>query len=862
MTANDRDGTGCALCGRSTAGHEVRADDGRTFCSRGCLDVDDALGAADDAGPDPEESGSDPIRTDDPDSEGLAPGPTRTFFAVEGTSRPADEAFLESAAEDLDGVEAAEASYVTGTVRVDHDPDRAATDEVAAALSRIGYEADRRRTHGEGTADRRDQSGRTPGERKRSTEEALSMRYVVGVVFGSFMLLPYLVFLYPAYLGQAMGGGPLAPFARTLGNASIAAMLPLFAAVTGVVLFFSGIQVLRGGYVSLTLRRATTDLLVSLTVVSAYLYGVWALLLGRNHAYFDLTVVVAAGVTGVAFYEATVKRRALDRLTDLTTSGVEAARRVEDGGTTEVPVEDLAPDDRVLVQAGERVPVDGTLAEGECTVDESVVTGESLPAVKRAGDRVVGGSVVTADAAVIAVGEGAVSTIDRITEALWRIQSADHGVQRRADGLAARAFPVVVGAVLLAVVAALVTRTPLAAVPLSVMLAVVVCCPWALGLATPVSTATAIEEALAEGIVVFEDAVFERLRDVDVVALDKTGTLTTGEMSVVDGTGPEELLVAAGALERRASHPAAAAIAEAFAPGDDGADGTGTPGDEEGDPDDGASDPDSADATADGGSDLPEEVSGSDGGDGPTVTEFHTHATGVEGTVDDDSVLVGHPALFAARGWELSPGIEERVADAREVGRLPVVVGREGSAGGLVVLGDEYREGWADAVADLAGRGVEVVVLSGDDGAVTGPAAESPHVDRVFAGVPPEGKTAAIRRLGDGRRVAMVGDGTNDAPALAAADLGIALGSGTALASDAADVAVADDDLGAVTTAFDLSAAAGARVRRNTALAFVYNAIAIPVALAGLMNPLFAMVATLVTGGLIALNSARPLLGD
>jgi len=245
-----------------------------------------------------------------------------------------------------------------------------------------------------------------------------------------------------------------------------------------------------------------------------------------------------------------------------------------------------------------------------------------------------------------------------------------------------------------------------------------------------------------------------------------------------------------------------------------------------------------------------------------TVRDFHTHATGVEGTVDGRTVLVGHPDLFRERGWTLGETLEARLERARAAGRLPVVVGRDGAAEGVVIVGDEPREAWEETIAALDADGVDIVVLTGDDGTSADIFDRHSGVDHVFAGVSPDGKTAAVRRMKGDDRVAMVGDGTNDAPALAAADLGISLGSGTALAADAADVAIVDDDLASVERAFALARAARNRIRQNLGLAFVYNAIAIPPAVLGIVNPLVTTVAVVVGTLLIVGNAERSLVGD
>ncbi|RZH68347.1 heavy metal translocating P-type ATPase [Natrinema altunense] len=835
----------CRLCRtpRPESDAESAPDE---FCSAGCRDVAAAFGTSDD-GDGSAVDDDHPSRSTDPQAD---PQPTaaetgderpaetvRTFFRIDGMHSATCEAFLEAVAEDRDGVLEAEASYVTETIRVDHDPERIATDELADALSTLGYTAYLRE---DATAD--DETGGTrrsremSGLRKRRSEDMLEMRYVVGVVFGSFLLLPFVAVLYPMFLTSFTDWGAIEHFEGAFTGFSGPLYLPLFLFMTGAIVYLTGGPLLRGAYVSLKLRRPTTDLLAALTVLSAYVFSVLVSALGRTDLYFDLTIIVASVVMGATYYEATVKRRATDRLTDLTVSQVDTARLyADDGSTTDLPVADLESGDRVLVREGERIPVDGTLSEGECAVDEAVVTGESLPVSKTAGDDVVGGSVVTTDAAVVDVGERTTSSIERLTRVVWNVQSADHGVTHRADEFAATLVPVVIAAAVVVGAGVFLTGASGLTASLAALMTLMVASPWALGFATPYSVAASLQEALERGIVVFDETVFERLRAVDIVVFDKTGTLTTGEMTVREADAPDDLLAAAAALEQRAAHPAAAAIAEAF-----GGDG-------------GAIDDADGPARTDGGSAVPGEL---------PVREFHTHATGVEGIVDGRTVLVGHPDLFRDRGWTLESDLEATVERARDAGRLPVVVGRDGAAEGVVIVGDEPREAWDETVAALDEDGVDVVVLTGDDGTAADIFDRHPGVDHVFAGVSPDGKTAAVERMQAEDRVAMVGDGTNDAPALAAADLGISLGSGTALAADAADVAIVDDDLASVERAFALARAARARLRQNLGLAFVYNAIAVPAAALGVVNPLVTTVAVVAGTLLIVGNAERSLVDD
>ncbi|GAB7018016.1 heavy metal translocating P-type ATPase [Halostagnicola bangensis] len=854
----------------------TEADSDDAFCSSGCSDVYDVLGAPTgsphNASANPnlavdedlaasQNDGETASQGDDdqPDSQGedsVAPNDrqateiVRTFFRVDGMHSVTCEAFLESTAGARDGVERVAASYVTETVRVDHDPERISETELQNALSRVGYTAylrsdttgkgDKRQRsseEGETATGTTQRSREMTGLRKRRTDDMLEIRYIVGVVFGTFLLVPYVAILYPVYLASITDWGMLSLYEGAFENLEGLLFLPLFFVLTAAILYLTGMPLLRGSYISLRLRRPNTHLLAALTITCAYIYGTLSFLLGGNDVYYDLTVIVAAVIMAAVFYEATIKRRAIDRLTDLTISQVEEARLLESSGTSEVPVEELESSDRVLVRRGERIPVDGVLLESACTVDEAIVTGESVPVSKAPGERVIGGSVVTNDAAVVRVGEQTTSSIDRLTRVVWNVQSADHGVQRRGDQLAGLFVPVVCGAAAVVGATLFVLEASPATIAMSVLLTVIVSSPWAIGFATPVSVASSIRDAMDRGIVVFDETVFERLRAVDIVVFDKTGTLTTGKMTVLEADAPEDVLEAAGLVERRASHPAAAAIEAEFA------DGPTDPGDPSKRPDGGFTD------------ERPNKNE-------RRVRDFRSHDTGVEGTVDGRAVLVGHPALFRERGWDLDDRLCARVSSAREFGRLPVVVGTDGRADGVVIVGDEPRNEWDETVTELNDNGVEVVVLTGDDETATDFFDRHPGVDRVFTGVPPAGKTATIRCLNGENRVAMVGDGTNDAPALAEADLGIALGGGTALASDAADLAIVDDDLTAVERAFALSTAARRRVTQNLGLALVYNALVIPLAVVGVLNPLFATVAVATSSLLIVANSSRPLIDE
>ena len=843
----------CTLCELPTDGVDVVDDEGNEFCCPGCRDVYAALGDVDvDADAVRERRRADGEDGDDADDSDDVPADHEaTFLEVDGMHCATCEAFIETVATRTEGVSAASASYVTDTVRIDHDPDGVSTDDLSEAVSGLGYSA----------------YPRDDAFARRQADNMATARLAAGVLVGMAVMLQYIVIIYPTYFAFPFyNERTLEYLDQAMSSTSGTYFFIVIAVLTTVVLLFTGKPILRGAYVSAKTRSPNMDLLVAIAAVSAYVYSTLAVIFVESPSiYYDVTVAIIVIVTVGNSYEDAVKKRATELLSDLTAVQVDSARRLtaesdaageaKAGETEEVAIDDLAPGDRLLVRAGERVPVDGEAVAGDAAVDESVVTGESMPVRKTPGDEVVGGSVVADGSLTVAVGPDASSSLDRVAELVWDLQSGNHGVQKLADRLATVFVPVVLGVAIVAAAANLALGNGVTEAMLVGLTVLIVSCPCALGLATPLAVAAGIRDALERSIVIFDDTVFERIRDATTVVFDKTGTLTTGEMEVVSADVDDDLLRLAAALEERSAHPVGRAIAAARASAGGG------PGDTDASPAPSAvADGGTAEAAETGGG--PEATAGDDSGEPLAVEGFESHARGVSGTVDGTEIVVGHPALFDERGWTVPDAIREAVAEARDVGRVPVAVGRDGAAEGVVVVGDELREGWEETVTALDDEGVDVVVLTGDDERAATVFSEHDAVSSVFAGVPPEGKAETIERLKASGLTVMVGDGTNDAPALAAADLGIALGGGTAMAADAADVAIVDDDLGSVATVFELSRAAGRRVKGNIGWAFLYNAVAIPLAVTGLLNPLFAAVAMGASSLLVVTNSSRALLDD
>ena len=770
----------CTLCDLPVEQAVTSEETDGVFCCRGCMEVQRTLGDVDLE----EASNGDGI-------DEVPEGAEEAFLSVEGMHCSACEVFIESRAEDHDGIETVEASYASELVKMVYDPDTVERGGLVDAVDGFGYKA-----HDPERGDERDDE----------IAELLTIgRLTIGAWLGMMVMVWYFVFLYPEYLGLSAlveRPGPLldsfTSYYLVLG--------------TTVVLFVTGYPILRSAYVSLRSGTPNMDLLVSLAAVNAYVYSLGVLLVGGTEVYFDITVVIVMVVTLGNYYEKRIKRRAADRMEELTRERVDEARRRTEGAEEVVGVDELEEGDEVVVRPGERVPVDGTVVEGTAAVDESLVTGESLPETKEPGDDVIGGSVVTDDALVVEVPDEKVSTFDRLVNFLWDVQSSRPGVQRLADRLAGVFVPFVlmVAAATFGVQAYL-TRN-LSESMLTALAVLVVSCPCALGLATPLAVASGVRESLERGIAITDGSVFEDTSEYDVVAFDKTGTLTTGDMRVVDvvtkeGQG-EKPMRRAAAVEKYSSHPIADAVTERV---------------------------------------------GSSGV--PDATGFTRHpGKGVSARVDGERVVVGSSSLIIEEGMGVPEELEEAARRERETGNAPVYVGWGGEVRATLVVGDRPRDEWEETVGAIDAR---VAVITGDDESAAGYFRQHEGVDDVFAGVPPEAKAETVERLRGQGRTVMVGDGTNDAPALAAADLGVALGTGTATAGDAADVVVTRDDLTKVTEVLELTGKTKSRIRGNLGWALTYNAVAIPAAVAGIISPAVAAFAMATSSFLVVVNSSR-----
>lgn len=595
----------------------------------------------------------------------------------------------------------------------------------------------------------------------------------------------------------------------------------------------------RAAWVNLRHGAATMDTLVSMGTIAAFLWSLYALFFGMagmpgmTHPFeFVLTpsdgadaiyLEVAAGVTmfilAGRYFEKRSKRRAGAALRALLELGAKDVAVLRNGVERRVPAEDLRIGDEFVVRPGEKIATDGVVVSGSSAVDASMMTGESMPVEVVEGDSVTGATMNSGGRLVVRVTRiGADTQLAQMARMVEEAQTGKAEVQRLADRISGFFVPIVLVVALGTLVAWFVVGASATMAFTAAVAVLVIACPCALGLATPTALLVGTGRGAQLGILIKGPEVLESTHSVDTIVLDKTGTVTRGAMSLVEvilepGTDRAELLRLAGALEAASEHPIARAIAQEAA------------------------------------TDVPL----------PAVEDFVNHpGLGVQGVVDGHLVAVGRPALLDA--WAITRG--GAVVDAHELqeaaGRTVVAVGWDGRSRGALVVADAVRDTSAEAVAQMRALGLVPVLLTGDNETVAHRIAREVGIDEVIAGVLPAQKAEVVARLqAEGRSVAMVGDGVNDAPALARANLGIAMGTGTDAAIEASDITLIRGDLRSAVDAIRLARRTLRTIKTNLFWAFAYNVAAIPVAALGLLNPMLAGAAMALSSVFVVGNSLR-----
>ena len=567
---------------------------------------------------------------------------------------------------------------------------------------------------------------------------------------------------------------------------------------------------------------ATMDTLISVGTLAAWIWSTVVLVAGiSTSVYFDTAGAITALILLGRYLEARAKRRSGEAIRKLLELGAKEARVLRDGTEVLVPVEGLVVGERFVVRPGEKVATDGVVESGTSAIDQSMLTGESVPVEVGPGDAVAGATVNTSGRLVVeATRVGASTALAQIARLVADAQAGKAPVQRLADRVSAVFVPIVIAISALTLVGWLLIGGAATTAAFTAAVAVIViACPCALGLATPTALMVGTGRGAQLGIVIKGPEVLEQTRQVTTIVLDKTGTLTEGKMAVsavvpAAGVDEEELLRLAAGAEDASEHPIARAVA-AY-----GRDRLGT---------------------------LPE------------VESFSARAgLGVEAVVDGHAVVVGRPSLLADWGVHLPDGLTAEVARLEAGGSTVVAVAADGAAKGLIAVADRIKATSRQAVAELRALGLTPVLLTGDNERTARAVAAEVGIDRVLAGVLPEDKAAEVARLQEaGEVVAMVGDGVNDAPALAKADLGLSIGTGTDVAIEASDITLVAGDLRAAADAIRLSRRTLSTIKGNLVWAFGYNVAAIPLAVAGIVNPIAAAAAMAFSSVFVVTNSLR-----
>jgi len=709
----------------------------------------------------------------------------------------------------LDGVSAS-VNYATQKASVEYNPAAVAPDQLIGAVEAAGYQA---------VLPSAEPASPAEGEVAEPDETApLKLRLIVGALFSLPLLLismiPALQFDNWQWLSLQLA--------------------------TPVVLWGAW-PFHRAAWANLKHATATMDTLISLGVLAAWLWSLYALFIGdagingmrmdfnlipkagsgADEIYLETASVVTTFILAGRYFEARAKRRAGAALKALLELGAKDVSIIDaDGSERRVPVDQLAVGDRFVVRPGEKVATDGVVEEGTSAVDQSLLTGESVPVEKQPGDEIAGATVNAGGRLVVrATKVGADTALSQIARLVTEAQTGKAPVQRLADRISGVFVPVVIGLGLATLGFWIGAGEDLTFAFTAAVAVLIIACPCALGLATPTALLVGTGRGAQLGLLIKGPEILESTRKVDTIVLDKTGTVTTGKMALVevtttDGTARADVLRIAGALESASEHPIAQAIARAAA----------------------------------------DEVGPLGAGEGFTNRE----GLGVEGVVDGHGVIVGRPSLMAEWAHEIPAPLDAARRAAEAAGRTAVMAAWDGEVRAVLVVADTVKPTSAEAVDRLRSLGLRPVLLTGDNETTARAVAAEVGIDEVIAEVLPSDKADVVRRLQDeGRVVAMVGDGVNDAPALAQADLGLAIGTGTDVAIEASDLTLVSGDLRAAADAIRLSRSTLRTIKQNLAWAFGYNVAALPLAAVGLMNPVIAGAAMAFSSVSVVANALR-----
>jgi Cu+-exporting ATPase len=777
---------------------------------------------------------------------------------------------IESALSQIDGVRDVHVNVATESVHASYEPSKVKVGELVSEIEKLGYRVGREqlrvRVRGMHCASCvaaiEEALRRTPGVLEASVSpatETASLEYIPSLVdyrgikraiestgyftterlqeegpdretqdrqaeyrslikkfwFAAVASLPVLATAYPEFV----------PGLADLPRTTIRWIWAVDGLIALAVLLYSGRHFLTGMVSSLQHRSADMNTLIGMGTSAAWIYSVVAIAVpsilpeGTAEPFFDVTAVVIALVVLGQALEVRAKGRTSEAIRKLLDLQAKTARVVRDGREIDIPVEEVEVDDVVIVRPGEKIPVDGVVIEGATAVDESMVTGESIPVEKREGEEVIGATInKTGTIKFRATKVGKDTALAQIVKMVQEAQASKAPIARTVDVVSGYFVPTVMIIALLAF-GVWYTFGPSPALTYGIVAAVtvlIIACPCALGLATPMSLMVGVGKAAEKGVLIRNGEALQTARALDTIVLDKTGTITKGRPEMTDlvtaeGFDESEILSMAAASERRSEHPLGEAIVE-------GAKARGIELDE--------------------------------------PSEFNAiPGHGIEAVVNGRSVLVGNKKLMADRGVDFG-GLWAAAVRMSEEGKTPMFVAVDGKPAGVIAVADTVKEDSVRAIKALHDLGLEVVMITGDNRRTAEAIAREVGIDRVLAEVLPEDKAAEVQKLqAEGRKVGMVGDGINDAPALAQADVGIAIGTGTDVAIEAADITLVGGSLTGVVLAIEISKRTFRNIKQNLVGAFGYNSLGIPIA-AGVLYPIFGiLLSPLIAGAAMAFSS-------
>lgn len=699
-------------------------------------------------------------------------------------------------------------NYATEKAAVDYDPDVAEPDDLLAAVEAAGYQA---------VLPAAEPAHSEPHDLAEDETAALRRRLVISAVLSFPVLLLAMV-----------------PALQFDNWQWLSLQLATPVVIWGAWPFH------KAAWQNAKHATATMDTLISVGVSAAWLWSVYALFLGEagmpamrmpfelipergagaDHIYLEVASVVTTLILLGRYFEARAKRRAGAALKALLERGAKDVAVLDDAGhEARIPVEQLVVSQRFVVRPGEKVATDGVVEAGTSAVDMSMLTGESMPVEVSPGSEVAGATVNAGGRIIVrATKVGADTALAQIARLVTDAQTGKAPVQRLADRVSSIFVPIVIGLAVATLGYWLGSGESASFAFTAAVSVLIIACPCALGLATPTALLVGTGRGAQLGLLIKGPEVLESTRRVDTVVLDKTGTVTTGRMSIADvvladGVDRAEALRLVGALEHASEHPVGQAIAKAAAAQ----------------------------------------------GELPAVDGFtNREGLGVQGVVDGHALVVGRPALLADWAMHLTPELDAARQAAAADGRTAIAAGWDGRARAVFIVADTVKASSAEAVASLKALGLRPVLLTGDNRQTAQAVAAEVGIQEVFSDVLPADKVEVVKRLqGEGRVVAMVGDGVNDAPALAQADLGLAIGTGTDVAIEASDLTLVSGDLRAAADAIRLSRATLRTIKQNLAWAFGYNIAALPLAALGLLNPVIAGAAMAFSSVSVVFNALR-----